>query len=163
MPAIEDGNEVRDHMMQATESITKREALLHKLILVISYGAVLLLIWAPRSDLIGGLMLRFAVGSALIFLLPARYTRLSFRPRPNWWQVLIMVCYSALFFFTFRSHWIALRRLGAVIARLGRWWKVLLTAIDLVGVACSLPLQWILLHSFRSVNERTDLDSCFFR
>ena len=131
-----------------------RKRLLHRLLLVVPYAAALVLIWVPRSDLIVGLLLRFAVGAAILLLIPGRYIGISLSPRPKWWQLLAMLCWSALFFFSFRSSWIALRRLGPVIARLGRWWKPLLTAVDLAGVAFSLPLQWKLLHAYRSLNER---------
>lgn len=128
----------------------------HKLLLAVSFSAVMFMTWGPRSDLIGSLFLRCACGAAVLLLIPGKYVRI---PRPGKiarWQLFVILCWSFLCFFSFRSSWIAMRRLSSVIERLGNRWKILLTAAGLCGVVCTLPVQWKLVHTFGYLTRRIE-------
>ena len=124
-----------------------------KCLLLLSVWAVFALVWPPRSDYIPGLIRSSLTAAVLVILLPGTWLPAE-RRRPLAWQIAVCALISADFFFHFYSDWIAQRKLLGLIARLGIWWPVILTAVGLVGIAFSLILQGVLLAWLRRLLEK---------
>ena len=128
----------------------------HKLLLAVSFSAVMFMTWGPRSDLIGSLLARCACGAAVLLFIPGRYARIALPKKLRWWQFAVILCWSCLCFFSFRSSWIAMRRLASLIDSLRHWWGVLVTAAGLAGTACTLPVLWKAVDTVGSFVQGTE-------
>ena len=127
---------------------------LHKLLLMVSYSAIVCLTVQFRTHLIPAILRDYFTYLVLILLIPNRFIRISLSPKPNWWQITVMGLFTALFFFSFRSNWIAFWKFKPLIERFGKWWPVIIYAVDIFGIIFSLPLQWKLVHIGRAFLER---------
>ena len=129
---------------------------LHKLLLMVSYSAIICLTVEFRTHLLPTILKNYFIALFVILIIPNRFVRISLSPRPNWWQITTMVLFSALFFFSFRSSWISFYKFKPFIERFGRWWPLIICSVAVFGIAFSLPMQWKLVHLGRSVLERME-------
>ena len=139
-----------------TEKTEKKHYWLHKLILMISFSAVTCLSVEFRTHLMPAILRRYFICLGIILLIPGRFEKLSLKPKPNWWQITASVLFSAVFFFSFRTNWLAFYKFEPLIEKYGKWWPPILYSVAVFGIIASLPLQWKLLHLGRTVLERLE-------
>ena len=87
---------------------------------MISFSAVTCLSVAFRTHLMPAIIRDYCIGLGIILLIPGRFEKISLTPKPNWWQITTAVLFSIVFFFSFRSNWIAFYKFEHLIEKYGK-------------------------------------------
>ncbi len=117
-------------------------SLLHKLLLIVSYLAVVCLTMQPRSGLIERILYVAAGGCVILLLIPRRYLTLPSPKKPGVVPVLLVLFFTLGLFFTFRGNFLPAVRVKAYADRYAIPWRPLVLGLDLLGCVFSLPIQW---------------------
>ena len=121
---------------------SSKHSWLHKILLVVSYLAVVCLTMQPRSGLIERILYVAAGGAVILLLIPARYLTLPSPKKPGVVPALLMLFFTLGLFFTFRANFLTAVRVKAYADRLGIPWRPLVLGLDALGCVFSLPIQW---------------------
>ncbi len=132
----------------------RKKGWLHKLLLVISYCAVICLTAKPMLKYVREFVVTLTVGTAVILVVPAKLMIIPKLRRPTWKQVLLAALFAIGFYFRFTAHWRSNSGLRPVIDRFGSLWPAMLTFLAVFGIAWSLLLQWKLTEEERRLFAR---------